>query len=75
MSCTRPVELLDDVEFHWLFLSRVGKKRPTPVDSEPRFGGELKAIRDKKRIFIEKKCAGTRENQGENVGDFPEDLA
>jgi hypothetical protein len=28
-------------------------KRSTAVDSEPRFGGELKAIKDRKGRFIE----------------------
>jgi hypothetical protein len=44
------------------------------VDSEPRFAGELKAIREKKkRDYL--LSSGVREgaNQGENVGDFPED--
>jgi hypothetical protein len=49
------------ISFCFARLSFVGVlKRSTRVDSEPRFAGELKVIRDKKERFIKSRDAGRR---------------
>src|SRR5262249_47727374 len=55
-------DLVDDVQFHRVLSFWGFSQRSTRVDSEPRFGGERKAIRDKKERFIESRkmaeCGG-----------------